>query len=301
MSEERRIVEVGRRGVTLANWDDVKGFARAIVAADMVPYALLDKSGDTERSITRVAIVIESGLEMGLAPMTSMRGFAVINNMPAIYGAVGLGVCQSTGRLESVREWYEVEGQAVAQPSDDPTCTAFCEVKARDWTEPYVGKFSVAQAVAAGFWKKTDRSGKPSLWVTRRYEMLMWKARWRGYRVPFAHELNGVPFYEEAIDYEPQEPRDAEFTTKAPKTLDELVDGATAPESAPDATEVEQPPDDEFPKDAPVGTVWEAPGGQPWVLLPTGKWEMIPSEGEMTSDIVERIKSERKLSGDLPW
>src|SRR5690606_17149767 len=54
-------------------------FAKIIASSDMVPKDYINKPGN-------VLVAVQTGAEVGLKPMQSLQGIAVINGRPAIWG-----------------------------------------------------------------------------------------------------------------------------------------------------------------------------------------------------------------------
>jgi len=183
MTEEKAVVNIGERGVCINTLDGLQRFAQMVLQSRMAPKDYKD--------IASVCIAVQYGLELGLTPMQSLQGVAIINGKPSIYGDTLLALCYASGNVESFVEYLEGEGD---------NYTAVCEVTRKGWKQPLIKRFSVAQAKRARLW------GKAGPWTQYPDRMLTMRARGFALRDGFADALKGVISAEEAMDYPKQEP-----------------------------------------------------------------------------------------------
>ena len=132
---------------------------------------------------------MQFGAELGMKPMQSLQGIAVINGKPSLYGDALMGLVLDSGKCEFIRERIELaDGEAVA----------ICESKRKDQPQERVSTFSVPDAKKAGLWGK---SGPWSLYPMR---MLTMRARAFNLRDNFADVLRGMSVAEEVEDIKPE-------------------------------------------------------------------------------------------------
>ncbi len=164
------------------NYEEAWRLANTIVKADMAPAGL--------KSAEKVMVAIMHGQEVGFTPMAALQSIAVINGRPTIWGDGALGLVQGSGKMEWIKEAIEGEGDARA---------ATCIVKRSGDKEPKTGTFSVADAKAAGLWKKAGP------WTQYPDRMLKMRARSWALRDGFSDVLKGLGVTEEVQDFTAQE------------------------------------------------------------------------------------------------
>jgi hypothetical protein len=170
-------IPMGARGVALHTFEDVYRFAKAV---SMTPFAPKDF-----RTPEAIAVAIAYGLELGLTPMQSLQGVAVVNGRPSLYGDALVAVVMASGLCEDLSESIDGAGDLRA---------ASCTVKRRGIPTPRTSSFSVADAKKAGLW------GKGGPWTQYSDRMLAMRARGFALRDAFADVLRGVISVEEAAD-----------------------------------------------------------------------------------------------------
>lgn len=200
--------------------EEVFRFAQMVVQARLAP----DSYGDDPH---KICIGILTGAELGVPPMQALKGIAIINKRPAIWGDLAVALCQSKGLLTKFEQRFDGdEGDDVnaAQAfKDDFGCHVLIWRKGQD--APYEGHYTVRDAKRAHLWMNP----KKAPWVENPKRMLFNRARAFALRDGFADCLAGLAIVEEAQDLPaPAEPVKTEF----------LEDAAPAPAVA--ATEPEK-------------------------------------------------------------
>jgi len=187
------IVKLDDKGIVLNNLADVKAYVTEIVATAFCPKAYLGKPRDA-------MIAILAGRNVGLNPLQALRGIAVINGRPSMYGEDRSAVVQAGGQVEWVKEWFEIDGKAIVPQfnslRDFPDNLMACwQTKRKDRTEPSaVVRFRVADAKTAGLWTKTGP------WSQYPARMLTMRARAWGERDNYGDALAGIDQAEEVLD-----------------------------------------------------------------------------------------------------
>lgn len=186
-------IAVGSRGLALTSFDDVWRFASTVVQSGLAPKGLT--------TVASVFVATVNGMELGIPHFAAVANTAVINGRPTLWGDIVLGLVRSSGELERIREWWELNGKRVDRiPAVlDDTLTAVCEVK-RSGAEPVVATFSVAQAKRAKLWEKEGP------WSQYPERMLKSRARTFALRDEFGDVLKGVRIAEEAADIVDMDP-----------------------------------------------------------------------------------------------
>lgn len=158
--------------IQLENLSGAYRYAQYAIKSQLVP-----RGFDTPE---KVLICWQHGAELGLKPMQSLKSICVINGRPALYGDAVKGICLNRGVVEDWQEHFE---------GADDTLTAICKVKRKDIPSYQEGRFSVADAKAAGLWGKDTWKNYPK-------DMMMHKARKRAAAM-FADVLCGLPVLED--------------------------------------------------------------------------------------------------------
>ena len=186
MSEETAVVKhedttaiaLGSSGVNFQTIKELQQFALCVCKSGLAPKGM-------ERPES-VIVAIQMGLECGLRPMQALQNIAVINGRPSIWGDAALALVRGSGMLES----YEAE--EIGDPMEDSW--GYRVTVKRRGEKACSETFTVADAKAAGLWKK---SGPWSQYPKR---MLMWRARGFLLRDQFGDVLKGMAIAEEQSD-----------------------------------------------------------------------------------------------------
>lgn len=154
-------------------------FAKTLADSDMVPKDYKGKPGNC-------LIAMQWGNEIGLKPLQSLQGIAVINGRPSIWGDALLALVLTSPACKDINEYYEGTGEEYA---------AVCIAK-RHGRDDVVSRFAVKDARAAGL------MGKQGPWTQYRDRMLKMRARGFALRDQFADVLKGMAIAEESLDIE---------------------------------------------------------------------------------------------------
>lgn len=193
------IVRSGDRGVQFATLGEIGKFAAVAVNSGIYK----------DLPSPEVAIIkIQAGLELGLTPVWALTNIFVVNGKPTVYGDALLGII--LGHPDCVDVIETMAGK-------DDGLAACCEVQ-RKGRAPIVRTFSVADAKAAGLWKKAGP------WTQYPSRMLAMRARAFACRDAFADALRGIAVREEIADIEP---RQVQGRTLEPVTDLHFADEAT--------------------------------------------------------------------------
>lgn len=218
-------ITAGSRGVNLTTLADFWTLANAIVGSGMAP-TINPKTGE-KMTAGQVMIAIQTGAEVGLAPMASLKNIAIIHNRPTLWGDAIMALIHRSGELEEYEEGVRGKG-------DDRV--GFCRMKRRGIKQAVERTFSVADAKKAGLW---DKFGP---WRDYPERMLPLRARGFTARDLFADKIGGFLMAEEARDI--PEPRET-VTTGAVGLLNALTAGEPADDRSGDPATPEATSDDE--------------------------------------------------------
>ena len=214
IEKPRAPVSSGPRGLELNSLEEMWRFAQYASKSGLCP-----KGVETAEA---VFIAIQMGAELGLTPMASLQGVAVINGRPSVWGDAMLAVCRSQGIFDEAAFVETLTGTGDAM-------TATCTVRRKPHGNPVTHEFTVARAKKAGLW------GKSGPWTQYPERMLQMRARSFALRDTFTDVLRGFQCTEEVRDYCDDD--DVVAAQSAPATaaandLDELAARFDAPSVA---------------------------------------------------------------------
>lgn len=153
--------------------------ASVLAKSSLIPQSFQGKPAD-------VLVALQYGAEVGLKPMASLRGIAVVNGKPGLYGDALLAVVQRSSLYAGHVETF-----------DEQTQTATATFQRKGVETAFVATFSQADAEKAGLWRKAGP------WTNYPKRMLALRARAFALRNGFADVLGGADMAEELMDYIP--------------------------------------------------------------------------------------------------
>lgn len=171
-------VAVDEAGLNPKSIDGMWRIARMVAVSGLAPATL--------NTPEKIVVALAFGAELGMRPMRSLRSIAVIRGFPCIYGDAALALVRASGKLQTIREYVEGDGE---------TMVATCETLRVGDTSPRVTVFGVADARRAKLWAKDGP------WSQYPARMLMFRARGFNLRDNFPDVLAGLITAEEAADY----------------------------------------------------------------------------------------------------
>jgi hypothetical protein len=177
-------IEKGR-GVSLRSFEDLQRWSLMVTKSGMAPKNM---------TMEQVAVATQTGMEVGLTPMSALRAIYVINGLPAFKGAAALGLLQSRPDL-----CVEIDVGCVWD--EQGPAFGFCRTRRRN--QPMKeDRYTRAQAQAAGRWNKTTRAGEATPWMTDPDQMLLWRAVGRHCGKWWADLLYGFPIVEAMDEFQ---------------------------------------------------------------------------------------------------
>lgn len=159
-------------------YSELERWAQMASKTDMVPKGLRGKPGD-------IILAVQYGSQLGMGVMEALRGIAVINGTPSLFGDSLLAICKQHAEFEDCIETAILNGSEVIG--------YVCEAR-RKGHPPVIHKFDQDDAKRAKLW------GKEGPWVQYPQRMLQMRARSWALRDQFADMLRGVVAAEEAAD-----------------------------------------------------------------------------------------------------
>ena len=208
------LAKLNEKGLDLKDTTDLANAVQMICFSDLCQKAYKGKPKDA-------TIAILAGRQVGWGPIQALQYIAVINGMPSMYGDGPAGLAHAAGKVDWIKEWWEVGEEETPEPNysslaDYPdTLTACWQTKRKDNTEPSkISRFSVSDAKFANLW------GKTGTWSTYPKRMLGWRARAWGLRDNYSDALQGITQAEEWEDLvsQPEPPEEQQPAPAAPKS-----------------------------------------------------------------------------------
>jgi len=158
-------------------------------------------------------------LELGLKPLTAMRQLAVIQGTPSLFGDLPLSLCFSSGKLESIREWYfAADGREICTRNNnirDEVFGAGCWVKRKGDPENLETTFTLEEA------KRANLLGS-STWKSYPKRMLRYRARSQALKDKFPDALNGLSIAEYDFHEIPSNDGDSQDKPPASRSVNPL-------------------------------------------------------------------------------
>jgi hypothetical protein len=211
-------------------------YAKIISTSSLCPLVFRGKPAD-------VLIAVQIGAELGVSPLQALANIAIINGRACLWGDLIVGLIQSSGRLEYLKESW-----------DERTATATVRIKRKGHPER-VETFSMADARRANLAGKDTYKQYPA-------RMCGWRAKTYGIRAEFADVLKGLSVAEEVMDFAPSADIEVQQPIRTPQMLSEpapdesVVDASEpfvpAPEGTPAPDPIEPKTDDDPPQDPPA-------------------------------------------------
>jgi hypothetical protein len=175
---KKAALALGERGFDITDIEQAYRAATMFAKSTLVPKAFQNQPEN-------VLVAMMWGRELGLSPMASLTGIAVISGTPSLWGDAIPGLCYSSGVLADHQEFLEGEGE---------TRTAVCRVLRKGQSEWHEQRFGYQDAKRAGLLSKDTYKSYPD-------RMYMNRARAFAFRTKFADVLRGLPIAEEVQDY----------------------------------------------------------------------------------------------------
>jgi len=201
-------------------WQEMADFAKLICATEFVPDAFRDKPG-------AVLAAWQTGHEVGLPPMASLRYIAVINGRPRIWGNGYWSLIKSHPLCEDTEELAEHEALEKGYGE--------CTIKRRGSKKPVTARFTKEMAEKSGVWGgkgATQEKREQSPWFKRPGRMLQWMARNLAGNDAIPEAVIGLEITELAEELEPRDITPvAEKPISLPKPLKEKPDDPKVPDT----------------------------------------------------------------------
>lgn len=141
------------KAVVPTNVDEVRRIASIMVQAGQ--FGKPRDGDDINAKIAQASIVLFQGLELGLTPMQSLNGIAIISGRPSVWGKLARALVRRAGH--TIREWVENEG-------DEEKQINYCEITRKDTGEKVVRKFSITDAKRAKLWSPDPKIKRWNKW-----------------------------------------------------------------------------------------------------------------------------------------
>lgn len=167
--------------------DQAWRYAEMVCKADLAPASYEDEFKKPDPK--KVVIGVLTALELGVPPMQGLRGIAIINGRPSVWGDLAMALIQSKGVVTNT------ESSFTGEPGSDAFQANFL-IWRKGQENPYEGHFSIGDAKRAGLWGNARK--RP--WIEYPQRMLFNRARAFAIRDGFADCLCGLAIAEEVHD-----------------------------------------------------------------------------------------------------
>lgn len=187
--DNNNAIEIRRERFVPATLDELETFVDIVARSGMTPPGHCDKEGRPNKASMKVAVMF--GDTLGVGPMQSIQNISSVNNMPAVWGDLGLALVKSHPEFIDIIEMKEDDGWK-------------CTIKRRG-KQDVVRKFTIEDAKTSRLWEAkgiSENRRQYSPWVKYPWRMLQWRSRWWSMRDAFPDALKGIRAAEEYIDVE---------------------------------------------------------------------------------------------------
>ena len=157
-----------------SSFHEMQEYCEYLSKSSLCPEAIRGRAAD-------VFMIVQTGAELGLHAVQSLKTFGIINGMPFAYGDGFLSLIKKHKDFEDMKLWFEGK-------IDDRTLTAFCQMKRKNQS-PITESFSMRDADRAGLLSK----GGKSAWSAYTNIMLQRRAIAKVGKFTFPDALYGIP------------------------------------------------------------------------------------------------------------
>jgi len=156
------------------SFHEMQEYCNYLATSKLCPEAVRGRPAD-------VFMIVQTGAELGLHAIQSLKTFGIINGMPFAYGDGFLGIIKTHKDFEDMKLWFEGK-------IEDRTLTAYCMMKRKNQS-PITESFNMKDADRAGLLNK----GSKSAWGAYTNIMLQRRAIAKVGKFTFPDALYGIP------------------------------------------------------------------------------------------------------------
>lgn len=164
---------------------------------------------ETFKNPQQVVIGIQLCKSLNIDPIMGLKQMYVLHGKPAIFGDLPLSICQASGLLESIKEyWVDNDGQEICVKNKNLKAVpyaAICQLKRKGDSELQEDYFTLDDMKLAQM--------KSPTWNRYQRTMMRYRARTQALKSKFADVLNGI----EIAEYVSQDlPKEGVLVDSAP-------------------------------------------------------------------------------------
>lgn len=120
-------------------------------------------------SAAAIAVAVQLGMELGLAPGQAVQSIAVINGRPSIWGPTAIALVEASGLLADIDIYFVEDGRRTDHPARwNDTTEAVCTTLRKGRKQAYTTRFSVADAKRAKLWGRETYAAFPQRMMRHR-------------------------------------------------------------------------------------------------------------------------------------
>jgi len=180
---------------------------------------------DTFRTAQQVVIAIQFCISLNVDPMTGLKNMYVVHGKPALFGDGPLSIIQSSGKLESINEfWVDGNGEKICVANKNLKAkpyAAVCQIKRTQDDQIQEDYFTIDDMAQAQL--------KGSTWGKYTRTMMRYRARTQAIKSKFADVLNGMDIVEYISNDLPKEdiridePKIESISSEQVESINELI------------------------------------------------------------------------------
>lgn len=202
--QELSVVSYQPYVVRPTSFHEMQEYCNYLSTSSLCPDAVRGRPAD-------VFMIVQTGAELGLHAIQSLKTFGIINGMPFAYGDGFLGLIKRHPQFEDMKLWFEGE-------LDKKTLTAYCMMKRKNQS-PMTESFSMKDAERAGLLNR----GAKSAWHGYTSVMLERRAITKVGKFTFPDALYGIPHEDDIYSKNNSKNDSVKPTGKGMKGLEETL------------------------------------------------------------------------------
>lgn len=224
-SKPTRALAVKESGaVALNSLSDQLAFAKSLMQQELV--------SSTFKTPQQVVVAFQYAKAMKMPELLAIKQMYVVNGRPCLWGDGPLALCQRSGKVASIEEFFldeKMEIICVANRNlNAKVYAAITRIRRAGDTQTQEDYFTLDDMKRAGV--DSSKFGKKDVWAKYERNMLRYRARSMSLKTKFADMIMGIGIAEYDFNFSPETP---EIVATANTFAEELTERYAKEEAAP--------------------------------------------------------------------